>query len=247
MHIEILTEDSSGQRLLEHLVPKLIGPLGEPHTWRLHAYRGIGRIPAHLSPASDPSRRILLDQLPRLLRGYVRDSGHRRSRRGTRRRRSELRDLPRRIASRLPHPVALPTSHYSALRLKRWRPGTLAIASPCVRAYPNARLRALDWLCSGLGLRHVGDPGGSNPSGWSSCDPTGRVASAGSGQARMGRTDRASALPGEQRITEFRQTPRRRKAPGERAARRTSASSASPGSGQWMTLVNSCHNLLNVR
>ncbi len=75
MHIEILTEDSSGQRLLEHLVPKLIGPLGEPHTWRFHAYRGIGRIPVHMSRASDPSKRILLDQLPRLLRGYVKTPG----------------------------------------------------------------------------------------------------------------------------------------------------------------------------
>jgi hypothetical protein len=75
MHIEILTEDSSGQHLLEHLVPKLIGPVGEPHTWRLHAYRGIGRIPANLSATTDPSRRILLDQLPRLLRGYVRTPG----------------------------------------------------------------------------------------------------------------------------------------------------------------------------
>jgi len=75
MHIEILTEDSSGRRLLEHLIPKLIGQQGEPHTWRLHAYRGVGRIPANLSPASDPAKRILLDQLPRLLRGYVRTPG----------------------------------------------------------------------------------------------------------------------------------------------------------------------------
>jgi hypothetical protein len=75
MHIEILIEDSSGHRMLEHLVPKLIGPLGEPHTWRFHAYRGIGRIPAQLSRTPDPSKRILLDQLPRLLRGYVRTPG----------------------------------------------------------------------------------------------------------------------------------------------------------------------------
>jgi hypothetical protein len=75
MHVEILTEDSSGQKLLEHLVPKLIGPLGEPHTWRFHAYRGIGRIPANLPRTPDPSKRILLDQLPRLLRGYVRTPG----------------------------------------------------------------------------------------------------------------------------------------------------------------------------
>jgi len=75
MHIEILTEDSSGQRLLEHLMPRLIGPPGEPHSWRFHAYRGIGRIPRGLSASSDPSRRILLDQLPRLLRGYVKTHG----------------------------------------------------------------------------------------------------------------------------------------------------------------------------
>jgi hypothetical protein len=75
MHIEILTEDSSGQRLLEHLVPKLIGPHGETHTWRFHAYRGIGRIPARLTAKSDPSKRILLDQLPRLLRGYSKTPG----------------------------------------------------------------------------------------------------------------------------------------------------------------------------
>ena len=71
MHIEILTEDSSGRRLLEHLMPKLIGPFGEPHSWRLHAYRGVGRIPPGLTASSDPFRRILLDQLPRLLRGYI--------------------------------------------------------------------------------------------------------------------------------------------------------------------------------
>lgn len=75
MHLEILTEDSSGQRLLEHLMPKLLGSPGDPHSWRLHAYRGVGRIPPGLSASSDPSKRILLDQLPRLLRGYVRTPG----------------------------------------------------------------------------------------------------------------------------------------------------------------------------
>jgi hypothetical protein len=75
VHIEVLTEDSSGQCLLEHLMPKLIGPYGKPHSWRFHAYRGIGRIPSGLSASSDPSKRILLDQLPRLLRGYVKTPG----------------------------------------------------------------------------------------------------------------------------------------------------------------------------
>ena len=36
MHIEILVEDSSGEKLLQVLLPQFLGPQGEPHTWRLH-------------------------------------------------------------------------------------------------------------------------------------------------------------------------------------------------------------------
>ena len=75
MHIEILTEDSSGSKILEILLPKIIGPHGKPHTWRVHAYKGIGRIPAGLQSQGDPSKRILLDQLPKLLRGYGKTPG----------------------------------------------------------------------------------------------------------------------------------------------------------------------------
>lgn len=70
MHIEILVEDSSGRKLLEHLLPKVLGKEGEPHTWRVHSYKGIGRIPKNLNAGGDPAKRILLNQLPRLLRGY---------------------------------------------------------------------------------------------------------------------------------------------------------------------------------
>lgn len=75
MHIEILVEDSSGEKLLQVLLPQLLGPHGEPHTWRLHAYKGIGRIPQGLVTKADPAKRIRLDQLPRLLRGYGKTSG----------------------------------------------------------------------------------------------------------------------------------------------------------------------------
>lgn len=75
MHIEILVEDSSGQTLLETLVPKLLGAQGEPHTWRIHFYKGIGRIPKNLNGGGDPAKRILLDRLPKLLRGYGRTPG----------------------------------------------------------------------------------------------------------------------------------------------------------------------------
>lgn len=70
LHIEFLIEDASGKILLEALLPRLQGPLGQPHSWRVHGYKGIGTIPPNLAGKSDPSKRILLDRLPRLLRGY---------------------------------------------------------------------------------------------------------------------------------------------------------------------------------
>ena len=76
MHVAVLAEDSSGKHLLDHLMPKLIGPHGEPHTWELHAYRGIGRIPPGLVAPVDSAKRLLLNQLPKLLRGYARTPGY---------------------------------------------------------------------------------------------------------------------------------------------------------------------------
>ena len=67
MHLEILVEDRSGKTALDILVPKIIGT---DHTFRVIPYRGIGHIPPNLKPKSDPKKRILLDQLPRLLQGY---------------------------------------------------------------------------------------------------------------------------------------------------------------------------------
>ena len=75
MHIEILVEDSSGERLLGILLPKVLGDNGGVHTWRLHSYKGIGRIPGKLSSKNDPSKRILLETLFRILRGYAKSSG----------------------------------------------------------------------------------------------------------------------------------------------------------------------------
>ncbi len=74
MHIEILTEDSSGKALLEHLLPKLIGPLNEPHYWRIIAYQGIGQIPKGMH-TGDPAKRTLLNKLTAILRSYARTTG----------------------------------------------------------------------------------------------------------------------------------------------------------------------------
>jgi len=35
MYLEILVEDASGKALLEHLVPKILGPKGKPHRYRI--------------------------------------------------------------------------------------------------------------------------------------------------------------------------------------------------------------------
>ena len=67
MHIEILVEDSSGKKALEALVPKIIG---EHNTYRLISYKGIGHIPKNMKGVADPRKRILLANLPRLLKGY---------------------------------------------------------------------------------------------------------------------------------------------------------------------------------
>jgi hypothetical protein len=67
MHFEILAEDISGKRALDILIPKIVGP---DHTFRVHPYKGIGHIPKSMKVSPDPSKRILLANLPRLLGGY---------------------------------------------------------------------------------------------------------------------------------------------------------------------------------
>ena len=67
MHFEVLVEDQSGKKALDILIPKIIG---DQHTFRVIEYRGIGHIPKNLKSSTDASKRILLNQLLRLLRGY---------------------------------------------------------------------------------------------------------------------------------------------------------------------------------
>jgi len=69
MHFEFLIEDQSSAKAMGILIPKF---LGENNTYNIHSYKGIGRIPKGLHPKTDANKRILLDQLPRLLSGYGR-------------------------------------------------------------------------------------------------------------------------------------------------------------------------------
>lgn len=67
MHFEILVEDQSGKKTLDILVRKIIGA---NHSYIVHSYKGIGRIPKGMKDPKDASKRILLENLPKLLKGY---------------------------------------------------------------------------------------------------------------------------------------------------------------------------------
>ena len=74
MHLECLVEDSSGKRFLETILPKILGPHADPHTWRVKGYKGVGHLPSGLKGSSDPAKRILLDRLPRILQAYGKET-----------------------------------------------------------------------------------------------------------------------------------------------------------------------------
>ena len=76
MHFEVLVEDASGKIALKAILEKILGPSGHEHSYRIISYKGIGRIPENLKGSTDPQKRILLDQLPRLLRGYGKSFRH---------------------------------------------------------------------------------------------------------------------------------------------------------------------------
>ncbi len=70
MHFEILVEDYSGKIALEMILPKILGPVGQGNSYRIISYKGSGRIPRNLRGTTDPPKRILLDRLPKMLKGY---------------------------------------------------------------------------------------------------------------------------------------------------------------------------------
>ncbi len=71
MHIEILVEDISGERLLEQVLPNLIDH-PERTTFKLHSYKGIGHLPSDLISAKDIRSQQLLRDMPRMIRAYGR-------------------------------------------------------------------------------------------------------------------------------------------------------------------------------
>lgn len=70
MHFEILVEGQTELTALSILMQKILCEYGQPHTWRVHKHRGVGRIPDQ--PGAKPNRhdQTLLHNLPSRLRAY---------------------------------------------------------------------------------------------------------------------------------------------------------------------------------
>ncbi len=70
LHLEVLVEDKSGSIVIEHFLNKIIMKQEPVFTYNIHPYKGLGALPKNLNSSSEPNKRILLDRLPSLLRGY---------------------------------------------------------------------------------------------------------------------------------------------------------------------------------
>lgn len=68
MHFDIFVEDQSGGIAIEIILRKILKSPSGNHNFRINSYKGLGKIPGDLMPRHDPSKRILLDSLPRILR-----------------------------------------------------------------------------------------------------------------------------------------------------------------------------------
>lgn len=70
MHFEILVEDKSGSIAIDFIVKNLIGKNNPIHTYKIHPFKGIGKIPRNLKSNSNPATKTLLENLPRLIKAY---------------------------------------------------------------------------------------------------------------------------------------------------------------------------------
>ena len=70
MHFEFLVEGQCELTALSILMPKILGPYKEPHTWKIHKHRGIGKFPVDPSQKPSPRDESLLHNLSSKLRAY---------------------------------------------------------------------------------------------------------------------------------------------------------------------------------
>lgn len=70
MHFEVLVEDESGRIAVDIVLQKILGANRSRHSWRMRSYKGLGNLPRDLRNREEPAKRLLLDRLPAILRGY---------------------------------------------------------------------------------------------------------------------------------------------------------------------------------
>ncbi|NLT49410.1 MAG: DUF4276 family protein [Ignavibacteria bacterium] len=70
MHFEFLVEDLSGSKMLNILVPKIIDFSSNKNTLKIHTYSGIGKIPKNEKVVNQIRNRMLLNNLPKMLKSY---------------------------------------------------------------------------------------------------------------------------------------------------------------------------------
>ena len=73
MHFEILVEGQIELTTLSILMEKIVGPFNNPHTWKIHKHRGIGKFPNDPSLPVNRNDFTLLHNLPAKLRAYGRE------------------------------------------------------------------------------------------------------------------------------------------------------------------------------
>ena len=173
MHFEILVEDESGRIAIESILQNILGKNHAVHSWRMFSYKGLGRIPNNLHATKDPNKRILLDRLPKLLRGYGRSLPQP----------SAVivvvdlddkdctvlkQDLLNVLKACDPQPNAL-----FRIAIEESEAWLLGDRNAVKAAYPRARDAVLDGLCTGQYMRYVGGSGGRRTIQAGRCDSRG--------------------------------------------------------------------------
>jgi len=70
MHFEFLVEGQVELTALSILMKQVLGDYSQPHTWKIHKHRGIGRIPDDPGVKPNKHDQTLLHNLPSKLRAY---------------------------------------------------------------------------------------------------------------------------------------------------------------------------------
>ena len=215
MHFEILIEDESGRIAVDTVLERILGKNDAPHSWRTHGYKGLGRIPKTLHGKTDPTKRLLLNHLPRLLRGYGKS----------------LDDSAAVI-------VVVDLDDRDCIAFKQELLEVLNACDPTERLVPyrhrGKRSMALgrsrrregglspregfgpECLPAGRHMRHVGGSRRCRSRGRGGGAREGGLAGPGRGEMRVGAEDRAAHGTGPEPVAELPGVPRRRAAPGGR-------------------------------